>query len=254
MKKLTLKVFPDGNWDESDETPEKVVVSIKKEGMELIAKAMNFLKSGINASQLEILSDLFAFEFLDGDDQKYEKVQMLWTGNVVVGAEDIYFRVGTKHGYGYVMTETAPFDADEVINPKDSFTIVWDTSCIIEYDDDNFVTLETARKILGELEGIDAAGKGVGFSDLEDCLSRIQTIPDEYFDVANELDINQFFNPCYVTDVDTTTLIFFDALKESFVTAENMEDVIGAVESDLRACGEGYTICEALDQAKHEFS
>jgi len=250
----SLGVFPDGNWEsEDDSPPANVEVSISYTGELIIAQAMNFLKS-VSATNIELNSDSFSFVFFDDDGNEYDEVELLWTGSVNIREGDIYFRVGTKHGYDYVMTESVEFNADEVINPEDSFSTIWDVDCIIEYDDGIFTTLATARKILAVLRSKNESGKGIGFDDLDECLSKVLNIPDAYHDVAEKLDVNQFHNPCDASNVDVYTLIFFEALERQKTTPENIEYLVLAAKQDLGACGEGYTIVEALDEAEFQVS
>jgi len=129
---------------------------------------------------------------------------------------------------------------------------VKDVNSILEYIDGTFVTLATARNILAVLRS--KSEPDIGFNDLKKCLSKVRDIPEAYHDVAEKLDINQFYNPCFVSGVDVYTLIFFEALERPKTTPENIEDLVLAAKQDLDACGEGYTIVEALDEAEFQVS
>jgi len=251
-KKMKLSVFPDGNWEhDTDPIPEDVIISIPSGGMDLIKQVRQWVVENYAISQMEIISNLFKFHLRNEDGSEYEGAQMQTIGSVCVDKSGFYFRLGTKHCYDYIMTETVCFGSDDIY--RDAFSVHWDIGCIIEYNDIN-VTTETARAILAKMREADVAGKAVGFDDLEGYLSRVQNLPDEYYDVADELDINQFFSPCNVTYVDTRTLIFFEVLERLMARPENMNEMISIAEAALEECGDGYTIIEAVDVAELQLS
>jgi len=253
MKKKTwnLKAFADGDWEFPDNgQPTRFEVTANRESLELIAKTMKFMKEA-GATGMNMAYKGIEFNVLDDDGNEYNEVDMMSAGSVAISDGYLHFRLGTKHGYGYVMTEDVAFNPSMILNPRDSMDIHWDIESIINHDQNIVVTDETARSIMDTLKEIEAIGDGVGEKDVSDALRIIQPIPEVFRGVANGMNIDQYFSKTNVTNVNPRTLIFFEMLERraanNLPEGANFKDMVNVAFDDL---DQGkYSVSEAVDEA-----
>ena len=221
--------------------PEYMVINIPSIGMKAIREGQRIQgEYSVTAISLYGMAD---FCYLNEDGSEHEGVTMEHCGNIVIVGDTISAQDTVKHGFDGIESEPVEIGA---YKPENKLHIHLDVGDVKEtLFDDVFVTTASAQSVLKKLknhvdydERISEEAHGKGF----------QIIPKEYEEVAERLDVNQHYNPCFIpTGMDVDTLIFFDAIKKDDVTPENIEEVIE--QAHVYLDDESLMMDDAIEQA-----
>lgn len=239
---VLLTVTEDEGSLGSSEAPAFGLLTVPKMGTVIEAQKL-LQKTKCDSIQLNGACTV-AYFTESGDD--YEEVDFLYSVRLEVYANSIRFLNHTEEGFAGVFSQEHNI---EKVNPDDYLVIEWDINSIVEYDDEIFVTTVSARKVLNELESIEANSGGFNFKDLEELLYQLTKIPEGFEDVAEKLDVRQDYNRCYAPAGVETSEYFHEFMGQDGVTPENIEALICSAESYAE---QAYDFIGAMDCAKED--
>lgn len=161
---IKLKAMEDGEWGDGS-SPDFMDILITDKGEDQIIQARNLIKES-DMHGLEISSHEFLVECLFDDEDNM--AQMLGTASAVITESDVYFRVATKHGYEYAMSESIDLKAI-LAERNQSIFIKWNVDDILGQMEgrEQCLTAQEAYTILERLKQDHDANTGINYQAID---------------------------------------------------------------------------------------